>query len=167
MSEGRPCIQRQILCVTLGKLLPLPKPYFAHLCLGSMGLASSSKGWHFSGSQGQPGVWSDPAIVWQASRVWPSTARPSQGRKCRYLQEMQDKAWEVGGGGVANLWEPRRCVWALVGGLRAGIPLPTPRTRLFVVVEGKGPTSQAALPLLSPLCSKTAAPCLPPKHQAS
>lgn len=71
MSEGRPCIQQQILCVMLGKLLPLPKPYFAHLCLGSMELASFSKGWHFSGSQGQPGVWSDPAIVWQASRVWP------------------------------------------------------------------------------------------------
>ena len=35
----------------------------------------------------------------------------------------------------------------LAVGLRAGAPLPTQRTRPFVAVEGKGPTSQAVLPL--------------------
>ena len=55
-------------------------------------------------------------------------------RKCRT---------RLGGG-----WRgPGRCVLARLVGLRAGAPLPTPRTRLFVVAEGKGPTSRAALPL--------------------
>ena len=94
------------------------QPHFAYLCRGRVGLTSSDKGGHFSGSQGRSGVWSgqlepQPAIVCWARRATgcgPGTARLSPllspGRKCPCLQEMQDKAWEVGGGGAACLQEP-------------------------------------------------------------
>ena len=76
-------------------------------------------------------------------RVWPppppNTPRPTPQRKCWCLQEMQDKA----GRWVEGAW--KMCL-GLAGGAEGGALLRTPRTRLFVVAEGKGPTSRAALP---------------------
>lgn len=102
----------------------------------------AGKAWAVGGAGWSPG----PAIVCWACRLPgvapqpPNTARPSPQRKCWCLQEMQDKA----GRWVEGAW--KMCLGP-AGGAEGGAPLCTPRTRLFVVAEGKGPTSRAALPL--------------------
>lgn len=119
---------------------------------GSVPPSSSRPGWHFSGSQGRPGLLEGPAgapgqplcVGLAGRRVWPPHPPTPPGPPPRGSAGVYRKCRTRLGGGWRG---PGRCVLARLVGLRAGAPLPTPRTRLFVVAEGKGPTSRAALPL--------------------
>lgn len=119
-----------------------------NLPMGALGWGSSSKRWPFSGSWGRPGVQSGPAIVCWASRpagCGPSTARPSLGRKCRYLQEMQDKAWEGVEEGQPALGAQKVRLGA--GGRTEGRrPFSHPRTDFLLLLKGKVPLPGQSCP---------------------
>lgn len=170
MSRILLCIVLQTCCAAGDKFLfpHTPQPYFAHLCCGNIGLFSTSKGWHFSGSWGKvwgvgwlvQGLASHCVLGLQDGWVWP--------RHCQALPR-EEVSMFTGNAeqGLGGEWRrgslPPGTLKMCLGA--AGTEGRRLRMKVFVGV-GKCPASQTPL-VLSSLALKIATLCRPPKPWAS